>query len=574
MSISVFCVFLSACSGQVGEVVPPELTNKSEVSNTETEENNPSTIFLNTLKAFPTAQGAGAGATGGRGGKVVYVTNNSEKGPGSFFEAVTGYGNQKRTIIFAVGGRFNVSTWEWQENKGNFTLAGQTAQDLGGVHLISVPYHEGSDGSSYGESFKSNPNGSLYLTHGNNMIIRYLAARGGWESGINVEDRFNAFGTQRCTNVIYDHYSSGFSSYLLKIGGFNENNGKEGDITVQYSLGHEGVIGQNLGFSLGSYLRFMDNALSDGEKIEQWRKGSGQTDIHHNAFILLTHRQTGNVHAGDSAQFKKINNYVYGIGSRLDSLVGRSKIDYVNNVYEAANSGDDITVNELHKFEVSYTGPQWDMLQDKLTTSLFFKGNQVIKQDGSDLISAKDDQWKLIQMKFDQELRYTEGSSPLYGLSNHDAVPKKSPYYRTSPLAVGKHPILLTPTNIVKKNVLSNAGAGVRFNADGSTFNQDIIDRRYLNYALSNSSPKTYLGDSNRFDHPNYPSKRINLNSFDSDRDGLPDDWEEKHKVSDANGVKENWKVQGYTIKNKAGYTNLEMYLAELAGDFHMLAKK
>ena len=573
MSISVFCVFLSVCSGQISDVLPPELTNKSEVSNSSTEKHNAS-IILNTLKAFPTAEGAGAGATGGRGGKAVYVTNNHEKGPGSFFEAVTGYGNQKRTILFAVGGRFNISTWEWQENKGNFTLAGQTAQGLGGVHLISIPYHDGSDGSPYADSLKSNPNGSLYLTHGNNMIIRYLDAKGGWESGTNVENRFNAFGTQRCTNVIYDHYSSGFSSYLLKIGGFNKNNGKEGNITVQYSLGHEGILGQNLGFSLGSYLRFMDEGLTDSEKIEQWRKGSGQTDIHHNAFILLTHRQTGNVHAGDSGRYKKINNYVYGIGSRLDSVVGRSKIDYVNNVYEAANRGDDITVNELHKFEVSYLESQRDILQETLTTSLFFKGNQVIKQNGSDLINEKDDQWQMVQMKFDQELRYPDNNSPLYGLSNHDAVPKKSPYYRTSPIPVGKYPITLMPTNKVKKHVLLNAGAGVRFNIDGTVFNQDEIDQRYINYALSNSSPSTYLGDTNRFSIPKYTSKSIDLDTFDADRDGLPDAWETKHKVSDANSIKENWIIQGYTIKNLAGYTNLEMYLAELAGDFHILSKK
>ncbi len=571
MSISVFCVFLAACAGNIGGITPPELGNKTEVSNTSV---NNKIITLDALKAFPSAEGAGAGASGGRGGKVVYVTNNNEKGPGSLFDAIAGHKNQKRTILFAVGGRFNVSTWEWQENKGNFTLAGQTAQDLGGVHIVSIPFHDKSDGSTYGESSQTNPNGSLYLTHGDNMVIRYLSAKGGWESGTNVEDRFNAFGTQRCTNVIYDHYSSGFSSYLLKIGGFNENNGKEGNITVQYSLGHEGVVEQNLGFSLGAYLRFMNSDFSDSEKINQWRKGFGQTDIHHNAFIMLTHRQTGNVHAGDTARYKKINNYVYGIGWRLDSFVGRSKIDYVNNVYEAAKGGGDITVNELHKFEVSYTGPQWDILQETMTTSLYFKGNQVIKKNGKDLISPKGDQWKMVQMKFDQELRYVEENTPLYGLNSHDSVPKKAPYYKSKPLPAGKHPISLTPTNKVKNYVLSNSGAGVRFNKDGTTYNQNTVDQRYINYALSKSSPNSFLGDTDRFILPEYTSKSLNLKTFDSDKNGLPDKWEKKHKVSNANATKLNWKIQGYTIKNNAGYTNLEMYLAELAGDFYMLSKK
>jgi hypothetical protein len=39
-------------------------------------------------------------------------------------------------------------------------------------------------------------------------------------------------------------------------------------------------------------------------------------------------------------------------------------------------------------------------------------------------------------------------------------------------------------------------------------------------------------------------------------------------------GINKNWEIQGYSIKNKAGYTNLEIYLAELAGDFHILVNK
>ena len=36
------------------------------------------------LKAFPTAEGFGKNATGGRGGKVVIVTNTNDDGDGSF----------------------------------------------------------------------------------------------------------------------------------------------------------------------------------------------------------------------------------------------------------------------------------------------------------------------------------------------------------------------------------------------------------------------------------------------------------------------------------------------------------
>lgn len=52
---------------------------------------------------------------------------------------------------------------------------------------------------------------------------------------------------------------------------------------------------------------------------------------------------------------------------------------------------------------------------------------------------------------------------------------------------------------------------------------------------------------------------------------GLPDNWEKLHKVSDRDGVKLDWIIDGVKIKNSAGYTNLEMYLNEKAGDFRML---
>ena len=52
--------------------------------------------------AFPGAEGYGAYAQGGRGGKVLFVTNLNDSGPGSLREAVEAKG--LRTVIFRVGG--------------------------------------------------------------------------------------------------------------------------------------------------------------------------------------------------------------------------------------------------------------------------------------------------------------------------------------------------------------------------------------------------------------------------------------------------------------------------------------
>lgn len=55
------------------------------------------------LPAFPGADGFGAFTKGGRGGKVVRVTNLNRRGPGSFSWALNEV-KAPRTIVFTVGG--------------------------------------------------------------------------------------------------------------------------------------------------------------------------------------------------------------------------------------------------------------------------------------------------------------------------------------------------------------------------------------------------------------------------------------------------------------------------------------
>src|SRR4051812_19551566 len=51
--------------------------------------------------AFPTAEGFGAGATGGRAGEIYHVANLNDSGPGSFRDAVS---RGPRIVIFDVAG--------------------------------------------------------------------------------------------------------------------------------------------------------------------------------------------------------------------------------------------------------------------------------------------------------------------------------------------------------------------------------------------------------------------------------------------------------------------------------------
>src|SRR5436309_2894917 len=74
--------------------------------------------------AFPGAEGFGARTPGGRGGKVIFVRNLNDSGPGSFREAVMAKG--PRTVLFRVSGLITLKS-PIQIVEPYLTIAGQTA---------------------------------------------------------------------------------------------------------------------------------------------------------------------------------------------------------------------------------------------------------------------------------------------------------------------------------------------------------------------------------------------------------------------------------------------------------------
>lgn len=134
------------------------------------------------LKAFPTAEGYGRHSKGGRGGRVIKVTNLNDSGAGSLRAAVEATG--PRTVVFDVSGVINLkSKLVVRKEHSQLTLAGQTAPGKG------VVVH----GWTFG------------LIGGSDVNLRFIRTRIGTSSGETM-DGMGITGAD-ANNVIYDHCS-------------------------------------------------------------------------------------------------------------------------------------------------------------------------------------------------------------------------------------------------------------------------------------------------------------------------------------------------------------------------------
>lgn len=161
--------------------------------------------------AFPGAEGFGAYATGGRGGKVVHVTNLNASGAGSLADAVS---QPNRIVVFDVGGVIDISGGEMINISDNITIAGQTAPGEG----ITIY-------------------GNRVVANGKNVIIRYIRMRG----SIKMNEKKCTFTCDEASNIILDHCSISWGRWD------NVHITNSTDITWQNCIISEGIDPQNFG---------------------------------------------------------------------------------------------------------------------------------------------------------------------------------------------------------------------------------------------------------------------------------------------------------------------------------------
>ncbi|RPI30719.1 MAG: DNRLRE domain-containing protein [Chloroflexota bacterium] len=259
----------------------------------------PNVVTAASVKAFPGAVGYGTDTPGGRGGRVIYVTNLNDSGSGSLREALTATG--ARTVVFKVSGTITLSG-DIQVNNPYLTVAGQTAP---------------------GEGVQIRGAQIKITTH--DIIIRYLKVRSGDESsGSNPADR-DAVTLNSDTNVyniVVDHSTM---TWGPDVGGITFLNGAR-DATVSYS-----IIGEGLYISRHPEGVLAQTGHSLAMNITELSSSQHPTRItsHHNLITTSSDRNP-RIIGGEFIDF--VNNVVYNWRDSASQGNPRS-VNLINNYY-------------------------------------------------------------------------------------------------------------------------------------------------------------------------------------------------------------------------------------------------
>ena len=506
--------------------------------------------------AFPGAEGHGRYVTGGRGGKVIHVTNLNDKGTGSFRAAVTG--NSKKIIVFDVAGVIPLASD--LTIGSNTTILGQTAPSPG----ITLRYYT--------------------VRPEDNCIIRFIRLRRGQEKDIN--DGADATWQRNKTGIIFDHCS--FSWSIDEVASFYDNN----NFTMQWCTVAESLT--NPGHSKGAHgyggiwggklasfhHNFVGHLMNRGPRFNGARYGwTGYTSNKD----YDTYKWENPVQA-ENVDFR--NCVMYNAQGTCYGGPGGGQINIVNNYFKAGPSHS-LKSKTLNGIKVSVSSGKERGSQDRITqvtvsnsgnsdkkhpeyyemTSRYFiNGNTTETTKGT---ITKNQDWKGVvydkgTYTYNGE-RYSADKKNFYG----DAVAHQT--------IDGVSCVKIKMDNPAPTGEVTTHSAAEAFSKvlayGGASLYRDEIDARYMEEAKTGTAQ--YKGSITQ--SPGIIDKVSDVNGytestfgtasrpadFDTDKDGIPDAWEL------ANGLNPNDDSDAltYSLDGKGYYTNLEVYANSLVED-------
>ena len=515
-----------------------------------------SAAALAQVPAFPGAEGHGRYVTGGRGGKVIHVTNLNDKGTGSFRAAVTG--NSKKIIVFDVAGVIPLASN--LTIGANTTILGQTAPSPG----ITLRYYT--------------------VQPEDNCIIRFIRLRRGQEKDIN--DGADATWQRNKTGIIFDHCS--FSWSIDEVASFYDNN----NFTMQWCTVAESLT--NPGHSKGAHgyggiwggklasfhHNFVGHLMNRGPRFNGARYGwTGYTSNKD----YDTYKWENPVQA-ENVDFR--NCVMYNAQGTCYGGPGGGQINIVNNYYKAGPS-QSLKSKTLNGIKVSVSSGKERGSQDRITqvtvsnsgnsdkkhpeyyemTSRYFiSGNTTETTKGT---VTKNQDWKGVvydkgTYTYNGEI-YSADKKNFYG----DAVAHQT--------IDGVSCVKIKMDNPAPTGEVTTHSAAEAFSKvlayGGASLYRDEIDARYMEEAKTGTAQ--YKGSITQ--SPGIIDKVSDVNGytestfgtasrpadFDTDKDGIPDAWEL------ANGLNPNDDSDAltYSLDGKGYYTNLEVYANSLVED-------
>lgn len=459
----------------------------------------PEDLIKNKIPAFPGAEGGGMYTAGGRGGKVIVVTNLNDSGKGSFREACETGG--ARIIVFNVSGVINLKT---QINilAPYLTIVGQTAP---------------------GDGVCISGNTVCIDTH--DIIIRHMRFRRG---ASDVAFRDDALGGNPVGNIMIDHCSTSW--------GLDENMS-----IYRHVYQRDMTTGQ--GKKLPTVNVTIQNSIFS-EAMDTYNHSFGATLGGYNCMFnrnLFANNISRNCSVGMDKGFNYVNNVVFNWWNRsVDGGGSTSLFNIINNYFKPGPitpAGQPISYRLL-KPESGRSEGSANRFGRAYVNGNIVDGNEKVTKDNWDggVQPETNNANALKEIKSDTPFEMP----PVTILDTREAYDHVLNYAGAT----------LPVRDAIDKRITKTVSTGVIYYApDAHLYEKQKMPNRRL---PADSYKKGIITDIRQVGGlPEYNGEPYK----DSDSDGMPDSWEIKYKL--------NPKDASDAVKdcNGDGYTNIEKFI-------------